>query len=60
MGCPSNSSGYHELKAYLYFDSLDSEIAVDGSAPHALDAAWRQYLANPAFASNDAGAPHHL
>ena len=55
---PTNRSS-HELKAYLYFDSQDSEVAVNGSGPPAVDAAFRRYLATPAFAVNDAGAPPH-
>ena len=54
----TSNNSYPRLKAYLYFDSLDSEIAVNGSAPPALDAAFRAFLASPAFELNDAGAPH--
>jgi len=52
------NASHRRLEAYLYFDSLDSEIAVNGSAPPALDAAFRAYLGSSAFKLNDAGAPH--
>lgn len=48
-----------ELKAYLYFDSLDSEIPLNGSQPE-VEAAFQRYLASPPFALCDAGAPHIL
>jgi len=34
----TTNASHHRLKAYLYVDSLDSEIAVNGSAPPALEA----------------------
>ena len=45
-----------ELKAYLYFDSLDSEVPLNGSEPE-VEAAFQRYLASPPFALGDAGAP---
>lgn len=45
-----------ELKAYLYFDSLDSEVPLNGSEPE-VEAAFQRYLASPAFVVGDAGAP---
>jgi hypothetical protein len=44
------------LKAYLYFDSGDSAALFNGSQPE-VAAAFSQYLASPAFAAGDAGAP---
>ena len=45
-----------ELKAYLYFDSLDSAVPLNGSEPE-VEAAFAQYLASPPFTLGDAGAP---
>ncbi len=51
--------GHPELKAYLYFDSLDSEVPLNGSEPE-VEAAFQHYLASPPFAVCDAGAPPGL
>jgi hypothetical protein len=52
----ASMAAHPELKAYLYFDSQESEVPINGSEPE-VDAAFRDYLASPQFAAGDAGAP---
>lgn len=40
------------LRAYIYFDSLDSEVLFNGTDP-SVDDAFRSYLASPQFSVND-------
>jgi hypothetical protein len=44
-----------ELKAYLYFDSLDSQVNTNGSTEVA--AAFERFLSSPELKLGDAGAP---
>eukprot|EP01047_Picozoa_sp_COSAG01_P017427 COSAG01_NODE_923_length_12710_cov_68.328919_1_plen_492_part_00 len=52
----ASMAAHPELKAYLYYDSQESEVPINGSEPE-VDAAFRHYLASPQFAAGDAGAP---
>ena len=50
---------YPKLRAWLYFDSKDCAIELNASSRYAaVQRAFGDYLADEAFATNDAGAPN--